>query len=129
MSPIVAARCRRSTLSRAFYLQGGDDVNIDEILQIWENVDGVREDKFGWIPQKVFLCVSYSDAVDAEMRSCVYHIVDDIPLARQRGRGAAWPPRHASRLASKLCVARSRSRCERQYFPLCFLDEPPAPYW
>lgn len=72
--------------------QGGDDVNIDEILQIWENVDSDLESKFGWIPRNVFLCVSYSDAEDAEMRSRIYQIVDDTLLGTAKREGSTLTP-------------------------------------
>ncbi|KAL3823061.1 hypothetical protein ACHAXA_011113 [Cyclostephanos tholiformis] len=60
--------------------EGGDDVSIDEILQVWRELKPEEEEKFAWIPQRVFECVSYPDNSDPEMRNRVFHIVDDVLL-------------------------------------------------
>lgn len=85
-----------------FVQEGGEDVAIDEILEVWKELnagtttatgtgsaskkDGkessgsLEEVKFGWIPQRVFECVSFADATDAEMRNRIFQIVDDVLL-------------------------------------------------
>jgi len=64
--------------------EGGDDVNIGKILDVLhaECPSGKKkkQDKFGWIPQKVFECVSFADASDPDMRNRVFQIVDDVLL-------------------------------------------------
>jgi hypothetical protein len=42
------------------YLQeGGDDVSIDEILQVWRELKPEEEEKLACIPQRMFKCMSY----------------------------------------------------------------------
>ncbi|KAL7541882.1 hypothetical protein ACHAXR_011327 [Thalassiosira sp. AJA248-18] len=75
--------------------EGGEDVPIDEILDVWKEAregrkeNSVEEEKFAWIPQKVFECVSYPDATDAEMRSRIFQIVDDVLLGTTKNKDAA----------------------------------------
>lgn len=116
---------------KLMYVQeGGDDVSIDEILDVWKVRNGValwhslhlgtnsqfqhpyslplsfisffvaivafqetkvnskektvEEEKFAWIPQTVFECVSFPDSVDAEMRSRIFQIVDDVLLGTSK---------------------------------------------
>ena len=67
--------------------EGGDDVNIGEILETLrvECLGKRKKDtKFAWIPQKVFECVYFSDASDPEMRNRLYQIVDDILLGSSK---------------------------------------------
>ncbi len=53
---------------------------IDEILEVWHQTklngskEGTKEgreeeDKFAWIPQRVFECVSFPDCINFEMRN------------------------------------------------------------
>jgi len=70
---------------------GGDDCDIEVILRVLhehcseEQIKKYKfvveaEEKFGWIPQKVFECVYFSDATDPELRNRIYQIVDDVLL-------------------------------------------------
>eukprot|EP00956_Cyclotella_meneghiniana_P011746 scaffold16521_cov66-Cyclotella_meneghiniana.AAC.9 len=64
--------------------EGGEDINIGDILETLhaECVGGKkkRQDKFAWIPAKVFDCMFYSDMSDPDMRNRVFQIVDDVLL-------------------------------------------------
>lgn len=71
--------------------EGGDNVSIEEILEVWKEIKAAKgkvgnsdfqsdEEKFAWIPQRVFECVSYPDSTDAEMRNRIFQIVDDVLL-------------------------------------------------
>eukprot|EP00804_Cyclotella_cryptica_P029241 CCRYP_011675-RB/>CCRYP_011675-RB protein AED:0.01 eAED:0.01 QI:1427/1/1/1/1/0.75/4/248/1365 len=70
--------------------EGGDDVNIGEILEVLraeclsscgdKRKKQTTDDKFGWIPQKVFECVSFPDASDPDMRNRIFQLVDDVLL-------------------------------------------------
>lgn len=71
--------------------EGGDDVSIDEILEVWKglksargknanSIDQIDEEKFAWIPGKVFECVFWSDDKEPDMRSRIFQIVDDVLL-------------------------------------------------
>ncbi|KAL7520542.1 hypothetical protein ACHAWX_005260 [Stephanocyclus meneghinianus] len=70
--------------------EGGDNINIGEILEVLrteclsssadKRKKNTAEDKFGWIPQKVFECVSFPDATDPDMRNRVFQLVDDVLL-------------------------------------------------
>jgi len=93
-----------------FVQEGGDDVSIDEILEVWNETRAnndktskeVRkegreeEEKFAWIPQRVFECVSFPDSTDAEMRSRIFQIVDDVLLgsgkSKDSGSGSTLTP-------------------------------------
>ena len=77
--------------------EGGDDVSIDEILEVWHltqlnaSPQGSREgredeERFAWIPTRVMECVSFADADDAEMRSRVFQLVDDVLLGACKGK-------------------------------------------
>ena len=75
--------------------EGGEDVNIDEILDVLstkENVDKALEEKFSWIPQKVFESVFFSDEQDPDLRSRIFQIVDDIMLGTVKKEGAMLTP-------------------------------------
>ena len=74
--------------------EGGDDVNIDEILDVFskENLDKALEEKFNWIPQKVFESVFFSDDQDPDLRSRIFQIVDDIMLGTVKKDGAMLSP-------------------------------------
>jgi sister-chromatid-cohesion protein PDS5 len=77
------------------YVQaGGENVEIDEILDVLskENVDKVLEEKFSWIPQKVFESVFFSDEQDPDLRSRIFQIVDDIMLGTVKKEGAMLSP-------------------------------------
>jgi hypothetical protein len=73
---------------------GGENVDIDEILDVLskENVDKVLEEKFSWIPQKVFESVFFSDEQDPDLRSRIFQIVDDIMLGTMKKEGAMLSP-------------------------------------
>ena len=63
--------------------EGGDDINIGEILEtLHAECLGrkKKQDKFAWIPSRVFESVFWSDASDPEMRNRVFQIVDDVLL-------------------------------------------------
>ena len=45
-----------------------------------EDRDDAQEEKYGWIPHKVFESAYFSDQADADMRSRVIQIMDDILL-------------------------------------------------
>lgn len=80
--------------------EGGDDCNIDDILDVLREecgLDGKSGDnqkknnnnkknqvvvnkKFGWIPQRVFESVSWPDSSDPDMRNRIFQIVDDVLL-------------------------------------------------
>lgn len=70
--------------------EGGDDASTDEILEVWKELKASpkgssgetseEEEKLGWIPQRVFECVSFPDNVDPEMRNRIFQIVDDVLL-------------------------------------------------
>ena len=80
---------------------GGDDVDLNVIAEVVytachnpltsrtaaESTETVEEedlhDRFHWIPQIVFQCASYTDAVDTEMRSRVVQVVDDLLLGSE----------------------------------------------
>jgi hypothetical protein len=47
------------------------------------------QDKYEWIPSRVFECVFYSDANDPEMRSRVIQIVDDLLLGSELSKSRA----------------------------------------
>lgn len=73
---------------------GGEDVSIDEIVDVFQNCKSVeeQEEKFAWIPQEVFKCMSYPDNGDPEMRNRVLQIVDDVLLGTAKGEGSALTP-------------------------------------
>ena len=80
---------------------GGDDVDLQVIAEVVHTAchsplpsrsaaestetveDGDVHDRFQWIPQIVFQCASYTDAVDTEMRSRVVQVVDDLLLGSE----------------------------------------------
>ena len=83
--------------------EGGDDCSIEEILQVLRETCGLQQhddeqkfhrknnssetvvdEKFGWIPQKVFECVCFSDNADPDMRNRIFQIVDDVLLGPLR---------------------------------------------
>lgn len=68
--------------------EGGDDINIGEILETLHaecvGKKKKKQDKFAWIPQKVFDCVCYQDAADPEMRNRIFQIVDDVLLGSSK---------------------------------------------
>eukprot|EP00574_Skeletonema_japonicum_P008396 CAMPEP_0201719072 /NCGR_PEP_ID=MMETSP0593-20130828/4392_1 /ASSEMBLY_ACC=CAM_ASM_000672 /TAXON_ID=267983 /ORGANISM="Skeletonema japonicum, Strain CCMP2506" /LENGTH=1727 /DNA_ID=CAMNT_0048209463 /DNA_START=14 /DNA_END=5197 /DNA_ORIENTATION=+ len=74
--------------------EGGEDVDIDEILDVLskENMDKALEEKFSWIPQKVFESVFFSDEHDPDLRSRIFQIVDDIMLGTVKKEGAMLSP-------------------------------------
>jgi len=74
--------------------EGGENVDIDEILEVLskENVDKSLEEKFSWIPQKVFESVFFSDEQDPDLRSRIFQIVDDIMLGTVKKEGAMLSP-------------------------------------
>jgi len=74
--------------------EGGEDVSIDEIVDVFQNCKSSeeQEEKFAWIPQEVFKCMSYPDNGDPEMRNRVLQIVDDVLLGTAKGGGSALTP-------------------------------------
>ncbi|KAK1741948.1 sister chromatid cohesion protein PDS5 [Skeletonema marinoi] len=74
--------------------EGGENVDIDEILDVLskENVDTALEEKFSWIPQKVFESVFFTDKQDPDLRSRIFQIVDDIMLGTVKKEGAMLSP-------------------------------------
>lgn len=74
--------------------EGGDDVDIDQILDVLskDNMDTALEDKFSWIPQKVFESVFFSDEHDPDLRSRIFQIVDDIMLGTIKKEKAMLSP-------------------------------------
>lgn len=79
---------------RLRYVQeGGEDVSTDVILDVFNDRKlNEEEEKFAWIPQSVFECVSYPDNADPEMRNRVLRIVDDVLLGSTKGGGSALTP-------------------------------------
>ncbi|KAL9188826.1 hypothetical protein ACHAXT_007204 [Thalassiosira profunda] len=77
---------------------GGDDADIDTILdalraaQSSGGENSAHEEKFAWIPRRVFECACFSDAVDPEMRSRIFQLVDDVLLGTAKGGGNALTP-------------------------------------
>lgn len=78
--------------------EGGDDADIDTILDALRAArssgreTSPHDEKFAWIPRRVFECASFSDAVDSEMRGRVFQLVDDVLLGTARGGGNALTP-------------------------------------
>lgn len=76
--------------------EGGDNCDIEVILEVLHETcklqgrdernskknkhENEGDEKFGWIPQKVFECVYFSDASDPDMRNRIFQIVDDVLL-------------------------------------------------
>ena len=81
---------------------GGDDVDLQIIARVLHSAchnnlttqsdpvvpttsisDDDLHDRYQWIPQIVFQCASYTDAMDTEMRSRVIQVVDDLLLGSE----------------------------------------------
>ncbi len=103
--------------------EGGDDVSIDEILEVWRDLKPEEEEKLAWIPQRIFECVSYPDNSDPEMRNRVYQIVDDILLGTTKkdssSGGSALSP--TSRAVGLALILESVKEKENAYKWMCAL--------
>mmetsp|Transcript_210 Transcript_210/g.393 ORF Transcript_210/g.393 Transcript_210/m.393 type:complete len:1914 (-) Transcript_210:1028-6769(-) len=121
-----------------FVQEGGEDVSIDEILELWkeqvatqgkkegkgEATMSLEEEKFAWIPQRVFECVSFSDATDAEMRNRIFQIVDDVLLGTQKSKskdsnGSTLTP--TSRAVGLALIVNAVKEKENAYKWMCTL--------
>ena len=106
--------------------EGGEDVSIDEILEVWRGEHEPEEaEKLAWIPQRVFECVSYNDNSDPEMRNRVFQIVDDVLLGTAKkdsgcgGGGSALTP--TSRAVGLALIVSSLKDKENAYKWMCAL--------
>lgn len=108
--------------------EGGEDVSIDEILDVWKDLKAARgknadqsedEAKFAWIPQRVFECVSYPDSTDADMRSRIFQIVDDVLLGTTKKEGSTLSP--TSRAVGLAIIVDSIKDKDNAYRWMCTL--------
>ncbi len=51
-----------------------------------------EDDRYSWIPRKVFECVCYTDATDPDMRTRVFQIVDDVLLGSELSESKKMTP-------------------------------------
>jgi len=52
----------------------------------------VSEERYGWIPANAWKCACYSDAVDPEMRTRVYQILDELLFGKLKDGTPALTP-------------------------------------
>jgi hypothetical protein len=67
------------------------------------------DDKYRWIPRKVFECASYTDSIDPDMRNRVIQIVDDVLLGSSSTNNDLTPTSRSVGLAIILESLRDES--------------------
>lgn len=101
--------------------EGGENVDIDDIMDVLSNndVDKALEEKFGWIPQKVFESVFFSDEQDPDLRNRVFQIVDDVLLGTVKKDGASLTS--TSRAVGLAMILQSLQNKDSTYKWMCTL--------